>query len=104
MVRARSEAFPAAVALVAVPVSACGAAASQTSWKGLFQEYVNSTHVKNDWSDGEGGTSGDRAANFASRGTPFERSVLVRRRNGALELITRLRARAARRRTAEVRP
>ncbi|MDQ0596201.1 hypothetical protein QF037_000546 [Streptomyces canus] len=135
MVRARSGASPAVVALVAVPVSACGAAAPQTSRKELFQEYVNPTHVKNDWSGGEGGASADLTANFASRGTPFERSVLVKRRNGSLELITLLLpddvtlvpaditsvpgegkvvavlvlgtaigARAARRRTAEVRP
>ncbi|WP_405616034.1 hypothetical protein [Streptomyces sp. NBC_00076] len=127
MVRARPEAFPAVVALVAVLVSACGAAAPQTSREELLQEYIDSTHVKNDWLGGQGGTSADRIANFASRGTPadllgqllsarpcdadadcppsgasrqavrdfagpagsvFERSVLVKRHNGALELIT----------------
>ncbi|MFF0012562.1 hypothetical protein [Streptomyces sp. NPDC005374] len=72
MVRARSGAFPAVVALVAVLVSACGAAAPQTSREELFQEDVRSTHMKNDWLGREGGTSADRIANFASRGTPTD--------------------------------
>ncbi|CAM5742786.1 hypothetical protein SALBM311S_05605 [Streptomyces alboniger] len=72
MVRARSEAFPAVVALVAVLVSACGAAAPQMSREELFQEYIDSTHVKNDWLGGQGGTSAGRMANFASRGAPTE--------------------------------
>ncbi|WP_406218274.1 hypothetical protein [Streptomyces canus] len=72
MVRARSGTFPAFVALVAVLLSACGAAAPQTSREELIQAYINSTHVKNDWLGGEGGTSANRMANFASRSTPAE--------------------------------
>ncbi|RPF35063.1 MULTISPECIES: hypothetical protein [unclassified Streptomyces] len=72
MVRARSGAFPADMVLVAVLVSACGAAAPQTPRKELFQEYVRSTHLQNDWSGGEGGKSADRIANFGSRGMPTD--------------------------------
>ncbi|MEU0412104.1 hypothetical protein ABZ307_30375 [Streptomyces griseorubiginosus] len=99
MVRARSGAFPAGVALVAVRVSVCGAAAPQTSREELFQEYVRST---------DGPPSG--AARQAVRdiagapGAVFERTVLVRTPAGITSVSGCGKVVAAHRRTGEVRP
>ncbi|MFI5553247.1 hypothetical protein [Streptomyces sp. NPDC051738] len=70
--RTRPGAVAAITALLVLLLASCGSPEPETSPEKLFREYTRSTDVKNDMFPSDVGSSEDRIANFASKGTAEE--------------------------------